>query len=72
MKLSVESLSLENEEFETKVAKLEQEHEELISTNKELAHQLVENNSEAHKMVGGFQKLSNKLLMQKSPFANSD
>lgn len=70
--MMVQFLTLENERFKAKVASLEQRHEELVSTNKELTQHLEEKNDKLHKKLGGFQKLSNMHLMQKSILCKLD
>lgn len=58
---------MKNEGLKAKITRLEQEHEVLIITNKILAIQLEEKDDMLGKFIGGSQKLSNMLLVQKNP-----
>lgn len=60
-------MTSKNEGLKDKVTNHKQNIEELISTNKELALHLEEKSDELHKMLDASQKLSNMLIMHKSP-----
>lgn len=54
LKMIIQTLSLENDRLKAKIEMLEQEHEQLIITNKKIALQLTEKDDKLHKSISRF------------------